>query len=55
VDAARRAAPQDGQLVPQRQILEHQGAVGSERAEEAGEDQGDHGAHHPSGQPEVEC
>jgi hypothetical protein len=29
-----------GQLVPQRQIFEHQGAAGSEHAEEAGEDEG---------------
>jgi hypothetical protein len=36
------AARQDGQLVPQREVLEHQGAAGSEHAEEACEDEGDH-------------
>jgi hypothetical protein len=29
--------------------------VGPDPTEEAGEDEGDHGGHHPSGQPEVQC
>jgi hypothetical protein len=50
-----RGALEDCQLVAQREVLEHQGAAGPEHAEEAGEDEGDHGGHHPSGQPEVQC
>jgi hypothetical protein len=51
----RRGALEDGQLVPQRQIFEHQGASGSEHAEEAGEDEGNHAGHHRSGRPELQC
>ena len=42
----RRGALEDGQLVPQREVLKHQGAAGSEHAEEACEDEGDHAGHH---------
>jgi hypothetical protein len=35
--------------MPQREVLEHQGALGPEPAEEDDEDEGDHGGHHPSG------
>jgi hypothetical protein len=38
----RHGALKDGQLVAQRQIFEHQGAAGSEHAEEGCEDEGDH-------------
>ena len=51
----RRGALEDGQLVPQREVLEHQGALGPDPAEEAGEDEGDHAGHHRSGRPEVQC
>jgi hypothetical protein len=51
----RRGALADGQLVPQRQIFEHQDAAGSEHAEEAGEDEGNHAGHHRSGGPELQC
>src|SRR5262249_311289 len=50
-----RGALEDGQLVAQREVLEHQGAAGPDPTEEAGEDEGDHGGHHPSGQPKVQC
>ena len=33
----RRAAPEDDQLMPQREVLEHQGALGPDPAEEADE------------------
>jgi hypothetical protein len=51
----RRGALEDGQLVPQRQIFEHQGAAGSEHAEEAGEDEGNHAGHHRLGRLELQC
>ena len=38
----RRGALEDGQLVPQREILEDQGAAGCEHTEEACEDEGGH-------------
>jgi hypothetical protein len=38
--------------VSQREVLEHQGALGPDPAEEAGEDEGDHAGHHRSGRPE---
>ena len=44
---------EDGQLMAQREVLEHQGAVGPDRAEEVGEDQGHHAGHHRSGRAEV--
>ena len=44
----------NGQLVPQREVLEHQGAAGSEHAEEACEDESDHAGHHRSDQPTVQ-
>jgi hypothetical protein len=40
-------------LVPQREVFEDQGAVGSDPAEEADEDEGDHAGHHRSGRPKV--
>jgi hypothetical protein len=40
---------EDGQLMAQREVLEHQGVLGPDPAEEAGEDEGEHGGHHPSG------
>jgi hypothetical protein len=43
----RRGALEDGQLVPQREILEHQGAAGFEHAEEACEDEGGHACPSP--------
>jgi hypothetical protein len=49
----RRGAPEDGQLVPQRQVLTHQGALAPDTTEEAGEDEGDHAGHHRSGRPKV--
>jgi hypothetical protein len=52
---ARCGALEDGQLIAQREVLEHQGAVASDPAEEAGEDQGEHGGHHRSGRPTVQC
>jgi hypothetical protein len=48
-----RGALEDGQLVPQREVLEHQGLAGPEHAEEAGEDEGNHAGHHPSDRPKV--
>ena len=50
----RRGALEDGQLVPQREVLEDQGAAGSEHAKEACEDEGDHAGHHRSGRPTVQ-
>ena len=50
---ARRGTLEDGQLVPQCEVLEHQGALGPDPAEEAGEDEGDHAGHHRSGRPKV--
>jgi hypothetical protein len=35
--------------VPQREVLEHEGALGPDTTEEAGEDEGDHAGHHRSG------
>src|SRR5262249_4453975 len=46
---ARRGTPEDGQLVAQGEVLEHQGVVGPDPAEEAGEDENDHGSQHRSG------
>jgi hypothetical protein len=43
-----RGALQDCQLMAQREVLEHQGAVGPDHTEEADEDEGQHGGHHPS-------
>ena len=51
----RRGALQDGQLVPPRKVLEHEGALGPDTTEEACEDQGDHAGHHRSGRPTVQC
>ena len=51
----RRGPLEDGQLMAQREVLEHQGVLGPDPAEEAGEDEGEHGGHHPSGRPEVQC
>src|SRR2546425_12044231 len=39
---------EDGQLVPQREGLEHQRALGPEPTKEAREDEGDHPRHHPT-------
>jgi hypothetical protein len=39
--------------MPQREVLEHQGALGPDPADETGEDEGDHGGHHRSGRPKV--
>ena len=50
----RRGALEDGQLVPQREVLEHQGAAGSQHAEEACDDEGDHAGHHRSGRPKLQ-
>src|SRR5947199_30553 len=50
---ARRGALVNGQLVPQREVFEHQGALGPDPAEEAREDDGDHAGHHRSGRPKV--
>ena len=52
---APRGALEDGQLVPQREVLEHQGTVGPDPTEEAGEDEGNHTGHHRSGRPELQC
>ena len=51
----RRGPLGDGQLMAQRKILEHQGVLGPDPAEEAGEDEGEHGGHHPSGPLELQC
>jgi hypothetical protein len=40
-------------LVPQCEVLEHEGALGPEHAEEAGEDEGNHAGHHRSDRPKV--
>ena len=40
----RRGALEDSQLVPQGEVLEHQGALGPESEEEGREDQGQHAA-----------
>ena len=50
----RHGAPEDDQLVPQRKVLEHEGALGPDTTEEADEDQGDHAGHHRSGRPTVQ-
>ena len=39
----------------QREVLEHQSVLGPDPAEEAGEDEGEHGGHHPSGPLELQC
>ena len=49
---ARRGTPEDGQLVAQGEVLEHQGVLGPDPAEQAGEDENDHGSQHRSGRPE---
>jgi hypothetical protein len=46
---------EDGQLMAQREVLEHQGVLGPDPAEKAGEDEGEHGGHHPSGPLELQC
>ena len=51
----RRGPLEDGQLMAQREVLEHQGVLGPDPAEEAGEDEGEHGGHHPSGPLELQC
>ena len=51
----RRGPLEDGQLMAQREVLEHQGVLGPDPAEEVGDDEGEHGGHHPSGRPEVQC
>jgi len=48
----RSGALEDGQLVPQGEVLEHQGPLGGDPTGEAGEDQGEHGGQHRSGWPE---
>ena len=50
----RRGPLEDGQLMAQREVLEHQGVLGPDLAEEAGEDEGEHGGHHPSAPLEVQ-
>ena len=40
---------EDGHLMAQGEVLEHQGAVGPDHTDEAGEDEGEHGRDHPSG------
>ena len=50
----RRGPVEDGQLMAQREVLEHQGLLGPDPAEEAGEDEGEHGGHHPAGRAEVQ-
>jgi hypothetical protein len=40
-------------LVPQSEVLEHQGALGPDTKEETCEDHGDHAGHHRSGRPKV--
>jgi hypothetical protein len=40
----RHGALEDAQLVPQREVLEHEGALGPDTTQEAYEDQGDHAA-----------
>jgi hypothetical protein len=49
----RRGALENDQLVPQREILEHQKALGPGPAEEPCENEGDHVGHHRSGRPKV--
>src|SRR5204863_7028032 len=48
-----RGALENGELVPQREVLEHQEALGPDPAKEACEEEGDHAGHHRSGRPEV--
>ena len=50
----RRGALEDGQLVPQCEIFEHQGAAGPDREEEAREDASHHAGHHRSGRPKLQ-
>ena len=40
-------------LVPTREVLEHEGALGPDTTEETCEDHGDHAGHHRSGRPKV--
>jgi hypothetical protein len=49
----RRVALKDGQLVTQREVLEHQGALGPDPTKKTCEDEGDHAGHHRSGRPKV--
>jgi hypothetical protein len=51
----RHGALEDDQLVPQRKVLEHEGALGPDTTEEACKDEGDHAGHHRSGRPTVQC
>jgi hypothetical protein len=51
----RRGPVENGQLMLQREVLEHQGALGPKSEEEAREDQGQHAGHHRSGRPELQC
>ena len=51
---AWRGALEDGQLAPQREVLEHEGAAGSQHAEEACDDEGGHAGHHRSNRPTVQ-
>ena len=44
---AWRGALEHAQLMAQGEVLEHQGAMRSDPAEEAGEDEDEHGRHHP--------
>jgi UDP-N-acetyl-D-glucosamine dehydrogenase len=44
---------EDDQLVPQREVLKHEGALGPDTTEEACEDHGDHAGHHRAGRPKV--
>ena len=50
----RHGALEDDQLVPQRKVLEHEGALGPDTTEEACKDEGDHAGHHRSGRPTVQ-
>jgi hypothetical protein len=50
----RHGALEDDQLVPQREVLEHEGALGPDTTEEACQDQGDHAGHHRPGRPTVQ-
>jgi hypothetical protein len=52
VDAARCAGGRSAG--PPREVFEDQGAVGPDPTEETGEDEGQHGGHHPVRRPEVQ-
>jgi hypothetical protein len=49
----QRGAPEDRELVPQRELLEHQGPAAPEHEEEACKDEAEHAGHHRSGRPKV--